>query len=136
MKRYLFAYGTLAEDQVPAEIAAAVRKLKCIGEGFVRGRLYDLGHFPGAVLSGRPTDKVIGKIFELPEDRALLNKLDAYEGFEPGRPRQSLFVRKRTSILRPKQSPLTGWVYEYNGDVKSFPIIKNGRYPKLSPSPA
>src|SRR5262249_5294765 len=69
-------------------------------------------------------------------DRALLNKLDAYEGFEPGRPRQSLFVRKRTSILRPKQSPLTGCVYEYNGDVKSFPIIKNGRYPKVSPRPS
>ena len=50
MKDYLFAYGTLAEDRVPLEIASAVKRLKYVGDGFIFGRLYDLGDYPGAVL--------------------------------------------------------------------------------------
>ncbi len=128
MNDYLFAYGTLAEDNAPAEIAGTVKELKCIGEGFISARLYDAGEYPAAVLSSRPADKVFGKIFEIPADGRVLERLDAYEGFDPDRPRQSLFVRKRTAILRSNDKNLTGWVYEYNGNVKSLPQIKDGSY--------
>ena len=87
-----------------------------------------LASIPGAVLSRRSTEKVFGKIFEIPPDPGLLHRLDAYEGFEPDRLEQSLFIRKQTPILRSNQKPLTGWVYEYNGNVTSRPVIKNGQY--------
>ena len=133
--KYLFAYGTLAAPNAPSEIAATVKRLKCVGEGFIHGRLYDLGEYPGAVLSRQPADKVFGKIFELPADPELLDRLDAYEGFEPQQPNKSLFIRKRTSIQRPNRDTLTGWVYEYNGNVRSEREIKNGQYSKLSADP-
>ena len=50
MKDYLFAYGTLAEEHAPQEIAGTVTQLRYVGQGFVFGRLYDLGEYPGAVL--------------------------------------------------------------------------------------
>jgi gamma-glutamylcyclotransferase (GGCT)/AIG2-like uncharacterized protein YtfP len=132
MKDYLFVYGTLADDRAPREIAATVKRLKYVGEGFIFGQLYDMGEYPGAILDNARRDKVFGKIFELVADAAVLERLDEYEGFDPARPKTSLFLRKRTAINRPNQPPLTAWVYEYNGHVKSASVIKTGRYSKVS----
>jgi len=130
MKDYLFAYGTLAEDRVPLEIASAVKRLKYVGDGFIFGRLYDLGDYPGAVLDAGARRKIFGKIYELPSDSKLLNRLDTYEEFDPERPSQSLFVRKQTSINRPNKKTVKGWVYEYNKGVRRRPLIEHGRYSK------
>ena len=132
MTDYLFAYGTLAAEKSPGEVASAVKKLRCLGEGFIFGRLYDLGDYPGAKLRSEANEKVFGKIFELPADRTVLNKLDNYEGFDPARPAESLFVRKRTSINRSNRQRLNGWVYEFNGDVTGCPVIESGSYSKIS----
>lgn len=132
MKDYLFVYGTLAGDRVPQEIAATVKRLKFVSEGFIFGRLYDMGEYPGAVLDDVRSDKVFGKIFELGADASVLERLDKYEGFDPERPSTSLFLRKRTAINRPNRPTLAGWVYEYNGHVKSASLIKTGRYSKVS----
>jgi len=128
MKDYLFVYGTLAEENAPREIADTVRKLKYVGKGFVFGRLYNLGKYPGAILEDKARHKIFGKIFELPSDRKLLNRLDAYEEFDPKRPAKSLFLRRQTSISRPNRKKVKGWVYEYNGNVGARPLIENGRY--------
>jgi gamma-glutamylcyclotransferase (GGCT)/AIG2-like uncharacterized protein YtfP len=132
MKDYLFAYGTLAEDTATPEIAATIKRLKLVGEGFVVGRLYDMGEYPGAVLGNTGDEKVFGKIFELDDNAAVLDRLDRYEGFDPQWPTTSLFVRKRSAINRANRPPLTGWVYEYNGNVKRAPVIKTGRHSKVS----
>lgn len=132
MKDCLFAYGTLAEENGPREIAIAVKHLKLIGEGYIFARLYDLGEYPGAILDDSKRHKVFGKIFELPADRKLLDRLDAYEGFDPNQPEISLFVRKRAAIQRRNAAPLMSWFYEYNGDVNSSALIKSGHYSKAS----
>jgi gamma-glutamylcyclotransferase (GGCT)/AIG2-like uncharacterized protein YtfP len=132
MKEYLFVYGTLANENVPEEIASTVRRLKYVGDGFIFGRLYDLGEYPGAVLDGDRRNKVFGKIFELPDDREVLECLDAYEAFDPQQPSKSLFVRRRTTISRPKQPPLMGWMYEYRGNVGALPLIEDGQYSSAS----
>jgi gamma-glutamylcyclotransferase (GGCT)/AIG2-like uncharacterized protein YtfP len=131
MKQVLFVYGTLAEHP-PREIADVVQRLELIGDGFIFGRLYDLGEYPGAVL-GSCHDKIFGKVLRLPEDDAetLLCRLDAYEGYDPKDPASSLFIRRRTTISRPNHSPVIGWVYEYRGSVKSRPLIKGGHYSRV-----
>ena len=132
MKDYLFAYGTIAEHNGPQEIAGAVRQLKYVGDGFVFGRLYDLAEYPGVILENHRRHKIFGKIFEVPAGSSVLEQLDAYEGFNPRRPTDSLFVRRRTAIRRPKQPVLKGWVYEYNEPIESLPMIENGRHSKMS----
>lgn len=129
MSDYLFAYGTLAEKP-PAEISAVVGQLKPVGEGYVYGRLYDVGEYPGAILDRGTRCRVFGKIFQLSPGRAVLKQLDSYEGFDPEHPRTSLFVRKRASISRAKQPPVRAWIYEYNQDVCSLPLIRSGHYAK------
>ena len=97
MKRYLFSYGTLLPNRAPAEIAPVVRRLRRVGRGRVHGRLYDLGEYPGAVLS-KSGPVIAGEIFELPDDPDVLEKLDQYEGFDPAREQGSLFVRKKRLV--------------------------------------
>jgi gamma-glutamylcyclotransferase (GGCT)/AIG2-like uncharacterized protein YtfP len=109
-----------------------MKRLKFVGNGFIFGRLYDIGEYPGAVLDDSHRSKIFGKIFELGADASLLERLDRYEGFDRERATTSLFVRKQTIISRPNQPPLTGWVYEYNRNVDSAPMIKAGRYSKAS----
>src|SRR5215469_6727300 len=128
MKDYLFVYGTLAKENAPRTIADTVRKLKYVGKGSISGRLYDLGEYPGAILGAGAGAKIFGEIYELPSDPKLLNRLDAYEDFDPKRPAKSLFVRRKTSISRPNRKRVKGWVYEYNRDVGTRPRIENERY--------
>ena len=132
MRDYLFAYGTLLDRRVAPEVAPVIERLKPIGRGYIFARLYDLGEYPGAILDRSQRHKVFGRIFELPADAGVLKRIDAYEGFNPRSRATNLFVRKRTTIKRPNGQPLHGWVYVYNRDVNSSPIIQTGKYSKAS----
>jgi gamma-glutamylcyclotransferase (GGCT)/AIG2-like uncharacterized protein YtfP len=85
-KGYLFSYGTLLPQHAPREIASTVRRLRRVGQGLVRGRLYDLGDYPGAVLT-RNGPLIRGLVFELPEDPEVLERLDQYENLTGRVPR-------------------------------------------------
>jgi gamma-glutamylcyclotransferase (GGCT)/AIG2-like uncharacterized protein YtfP len=128
MSRYLFLYGTLLPDHAPDEVARAVKKLEPVGEGFISGRLYDLGEYPGAVLDPDSRLKVFGVVFQLPNDAHLLPTFDSYEEFQPKSPRKSLFVRKRRPVTLADGSIVNSWVYEYNRDPKRAPLVRSGRY--------
>ncbi|MGH9549837.1 MAG: gamma-glutamylcyclotransferase family protein [Terriglobales bacterium] len=128
MSRHLFVYGTLEPAHAPAEIAAAVRHLRRVGSGSVRGRLYDLGDFPGAVVSRTSPSVIKGKVFELPEDEQVLSSIDTYEGFDPNHPQGSLFVRKRWPVTLADGSRMTCWIYTYNRKPGDARLIPSGSY--------
>jgi gamma-glutamylcyclotransferase (GGCT)/AIG2-like uncharacterized protein YtfP len=74
----LFAYGTLREG---GAAAALLQECTPVGEGTVRGILYDIdGRFPALVLYG--TSPVHGRIWRCPAD--VLLRLDTYEGTGTG----------------------------------------------------
>src|SRR5579864_5628973 len=91
---YLFAYGTLHPEHAPEEVADLVRRFEPVGRGTVRGTLYDLGSYPGAVLDEGSTRRISGTVFRLPAGDDVLRRLDDYEGFDPGVPQASLFIRR------------------------------------------
>lgn len=128
MSRHLFVYGTLEPAHAPAEIAAAVRRLRRVGSGSVRGRLYDLGEFPGAVVSRTAPSVIKGKVFELPADQQVLSSIDTYEGFDPEHPQGSLFVRKRWPVTLTDGSQVTCWIYTYNRKLGDAQLITSGSY--------
>jgi gamma-glutamylcyclotransferase (GGCT)/AIG2-like uncharacterized protein YtfP len=109
----LFVYGTLRPGSAPTEIAAIVARLTPVGEATVRGRLHDLGAYPGIVLDD-DADEVSGVLLALPQDPDILAQLDAYEGFIPAHPEISLFRRVKTTATRPNGEPAPCWVYIYN----------------------
>src|SRR5215213_11570847 len=125
MNQYLFIYGTLIPDIAPDEISGAAQKLEYVGEGFVYGKLYDLGDYPAAVLNGN--SKIFGRIYKLPDDENILPELDEYEGYNPQNLSESLYLRKKVKVYLNGRT-LSCWIYEYNRDTSKIPIIESGNF--------
>jgi gamma-glutamylcyclotransferase (GGCT)/AIG2-like uncharacterized protein YtfP len=124
MSEYFFAYGTLKPGLAPKAIAPLVEKLRPIGEGFAFGKLYDLGRYPGAVFDPASPQQIYGTVFELPDDPEILRQLDAYEGPE--------YVRIKQSIILIAGGALICWVYDYQGKPDDERVIESGRWKERS----
>lgn len=131
MSEYLFVYGTLQPDIAPPEIANTVRQLRPIGSAFVRGRLYDLGEYPGVILDASSDTTISGEVFELPDDQTVLTTLDEYEGFNPSDHEASLFVRIKCLVILSDGRKLESWIYVYNRSPEQMPLVTSGDYAKL-----
>jgi gamma-glutamylcyclotransferase (GGCT)/AIG2-like uncharacterized protein YtfP len=118
--RHLFAYGTLQAGLAPAEVAPIVAKLRPIGEGFVHGKLYDLGDYPGAVIDPASAWILYGTVYELPEDGEVLRQLNAYEG--PG------YARIEQLVVLTAGGVVSCWVYDYLGKPGEERFIESGRW--------
>jgi len=109
-----FLYGTLKDRSL---LAAAVGKVsvRSVGNGTVRGTLYNAGDYPALVLGG--TCEVPGELFEVSDFDAVVHRLDAYEGVAQG-----LYSRQRTRVNTTDETRLA-WAYVYEGDVDGLPTI-------------
>lgn len=128
MSGYLFTYGTLQPGRVPAEIAQTAKKLQPVGKGFVRGVLYDLGDYPGAILDPSSQRTITGTVFQLPDEEGVLRRLDEYEGFDSSAPGGSLFIRAMEPVMLASGGAVECWVYVYNRDAKRARILESGVY--------
>lgn len=131
MAEYLFVCGTLRRDVVPrvsSELAALMQQLPFIGFGTVRGQLFDLGEYPGAILGEDFGTKVVGEVYELPHPKEVLDVLDVYEGFIPGELEASLFARIKATVVLENGTTLDCWLYAYNDWVLNGRLIENGDY--------
>ena len=82
----LFAYGTLLPGLAPTAMREVVERMRPVGLAAVRGRLFDLGPYPGLVLDA-VAGSVQGQLLEVPDEPELWLRMDAYEGFVPEDPR-------------------------------------------------
>jgi gamma-glutamylcyclotransferase (GGCT)/AIG2-like uncharacterized protein YtfP len=130
MKEYLFSYGTLQPKLAPPEVEPLVSKFRHVGRGYIQGRLYDFGDYPGAVL-GETQQRVWGEVFQLPADTEVLRQLDEYEQFDPSDLKNSQFVREMRLAVLETGEAINAWVYIYNRDPGSAPGIENGDFVKL-----
>jgi gamma-glutamylcyclotransferase (GGCT)/AIG2-like uncharacterized protein YtfP len=117
---HLFAYGTLQPGLAPAEVEPIVAQLRALGEGFTFGKLYDLGHYPGAVIDPASARIVYGTVFDLPPDPEVLRALDAYEGDE--------FVRIAQLVTLADGRVLNCWVYDYKSQASEDRFLASGRW--------
>lgn len=94
---HVFVYGTLRRGQAlhgQLERAGA----EFVGEGWIRGRLYDLGEYPGAVPSDLGNEQVFGELYRLGRPSEQLPILDEVEECDPDDPERSLFIRRRVDV--------------------------------------
>ena len=125
---YLFVYGTLLNQQ--NEFGNYLQK-KCelVGVGKLKGLLFDLGQYPGAIETVDDDHWVFGKIFKLEDFENVIKILDDYEGFGYDQPQPNLFIRKLVQVYQHDKALLC-WVYLYNLRLKGYERIESGIYCK------
>jgi len=128
MSEHLFLYGTLLPSEAPKEIASIVKRLRRLGSAYVRGRLYDFGDYPGAILDDSCRTMVHGELVTLPSDERIMEVLDRYEEFDPLNPKKSLFVRKKAKVRLANGGSREGWIYVYNRHPGKARLVRGGDY--------
>ena len=99
-KHLVFVYGTLRRGSARA-MSIRFPRAKFIADAELKGRLYDLGAYPGLVLD-KSSASVIGEVYEV--DDGLLNELDAFEA-------ASHYRRQQAEISLGAHGRVC-WVYE------------------------
>jgi gamma-glutamylcyclotransferase (GGCT)/AIG2-like uncharacterized protein YtfP len=123
---YLFVYGTLLNKS--NEFGAYLNTMcSFYAEGKFKGRLYDIGEYPGAVPVADGSDYVYGKIFVVNDADNVLKQLDYYEGFGADQAQPNLFIRERIAIETGNESVMC-WGYLYNLPVEGLRLIRSGKY--------
>ena len=96
-------------------------------DGYIQGRLYDVGRYPAAVESAHPTEQVSGEVYRI-KNKCILAALDEYEGCSLKFPEPREYCRKKLPVNTSEGSQLSAWVYVYNRDVSKLKRISSGEY--------
>ncbi len=94
----------------------------------MRGVLYDLGGYPGAVADPGAKGRITGTVMELPEEEGLLEQLDQYEGFDPRSPEASEYIRERQIVELKTGGTVECWFYRYNREPRNLPRVESGEW--------
>ncbi|MBL7758303.1 MAG: gamma-glutamylcyclotransferase [Chitinophagaceae bacterium] len=123
----LFVYGSLRSGFQSQAYEYMSRYFNLVGNGRVKGRLYDLGDYPAA-LPTTDDQFIYGELYQVKkqdEFSYVIGQLDDYEGVlvEAG---EVPLYRREMAEIETAQGLVTAWVYWYNGDVSGRPFIPSG----------
>ena len=97
--------------------------------GKFKGRLYDIGEYPGAIADNNYTGYIYGTIVSIHNPARVLQQLDDYEGFGDDQQQPNLYVRELMAVETDKDL-IKCWVYLYNLSVNGLKLIESGDYLK------
>ncbi|NUN99283.1 MAG: gamma-glutamylcyclotransferase [Saprospiraceae bacterium] len=122
----LFVYGTLMRG-MPFPMAAFLEEhAEFVCDGWLNGRLYELGGYPGLVIFPEGgSNRVTGHVFEMADSDVVLTKLDAYEMIDPVEPEKSEYLRVQMPV-NTGLGILDCAVYVYNQSVEGLTEIPEG----------
>ena len=131
MNAHLFAYGTLMTAASGAlgrpQRERLRREAASLGVATTAARLFDLGRYPGLVLSTAAGDVVHGEVFELADPATSFAWLDAYEGITPGTA-DPQYERVERPVLLADGRRIAAWVYVYRHDLSAARPVVDGRW--------
>src|ERR1700709_927884 len=126
MNNLLFVYGALLDND--NEFAVFLKNnSKFYSEGKLKGKLYDIGEYPGAVFYSDDESYIYGSILELTNIEKVLPVIDEYEGYGDDQIQPNEFIRALANIETDAGS-VSCWLYLYNLPVAGLPVIESGRY--------
>lgn len=126
MPTLLFVYGTLRRRPRGSH-HPLLRRSRCVGIAWLRGRLYDLGRYPALVLGADPHERVRGELYAVPSTGNHWRRLDAYEECAAGDPRAE-YRRERIEVQRHDGKAVTAWCYVYNRSIRGYRRIMPADY--------
>jgi gamma-glutamylcyclotransferase (GGCT)/AIG2-like uncharacterized protein YtfP len=128
MSEYLFVYGTLLSRFRHPLHRLLGEQAEYLGRGRMTGRLYDLGEYPGLVITPQTESRVWGELYRLRDPRPTLASLDLYEACPPSNTRSGEYRRRQVIARLLPGGSLRSWVYVYQGPVRGRPLIRSGDY--------
>ncbi|MCR9287363.1 MAG: gamma-glutamylcyclotransferase [Bacteroidetes bacterium] len=127
MKEYLFVYGTLMAN-IKTGIANKLHEhSRFLGDGWIKGKLYDLGHYPGLIPDLNSESTVFGHVFELFHPLKTIKILDEYENVGQRFGIENEYRRERINITLENRI-VECWAYIYNLSPNNLPVITSGNY--------
>lgn len=120
-RTYLFVYGTLRKEFGLPLLKQIEQNLVWVGCGTVKGLLYDLGPYPGAV--ERATRQIIdGEVYVVEQPETVFKVLDEYEGEK--------FRRGTTNVGMKTGDSIIASIYWYTGSTANARSIEQNDYLK------
>lgn len=123
----LFVYGSLRSGFRSPAYEYISRFFSFVGEGAVRGKLFDMGSYP-AGLPAKEDQFIVGELYRIKHENEFswaIGQLDDYEGMSVEPDEIQLYRREITEVLINGQVT-HAWIYWYNGDVSGKPVISSG----------
>jgi len=114
----LFVYGTLRKGFAHPMAQRLDRKAKHKGFAYIYAQLFDLGKYPGIILSANNKHKTFGDLYLL-EDTSFIKELDEYEGEQ---------YQKKQTLVYCNEKSYQAYVYELAIPYRSFQVIPSGDY--------
>jgi gamma-glutamylcyclotransferase (GGCT)/AIG2-like uncharacterized protein YtfP len=133
MSDRLFVYGTLRAHGRRGMHPLLADGARLLGSGRVRGRLFDLGAFPGLVPAQDPGSWVRGEAYVLLDPERTLARLDEYEGCGRSDPEPHAFARVERDVFLDSGERTAAWVYVYRGSPANGREIVSGDYRSEEP---
>ena len=126
----IFVYGTLRKAASHPMHRVLERYSTFVGEGSIRGELYDLGPYPGLHVPEDCDDRVIGEVYRLNESDAAqaLRELDLYEGCDESDPQPHLYQRQSVRVWLAGATESEAWVYAMRGMPPRAVRVPGGDY--------
>ncbi|MES2623657.1 MAG: gamma-glutamylcyclotransferase family protein [Pseudomonadota bacterium] len=127
MPSHIFVYGTLRRAASSVIHHEWLDGCVYVANGWMRGRLYEISHYPGAVESQDLRDKVVGEVYKLDTQEAL-DRLDQYEECSASFPEPHEYSRKIVEVTIGGDESVLAWAYIFNREVVNLQQIKSGDY--------
>lgn len=122
----IFIYGSLRRGAAGGMARLLQPGTQPLGLGRIRGRLVDLGAYPGLVPGG--LGWVVGELHLLIDTGNVLERLDRYEGCGPDDLPPYEFERVQRPVRRLTGGEFSAWVYVFRGDTRPYRVIPSGDY--------
>lgn len=123
---YLFVYGTLRKHTARHDLLQ--RFCEYIDNGTLSGYLYQIGHYPGVILSDDPCQRVIGEVYRIKNQQSLFAELDDYEECSSSFPEPHEYIRQLQTITLDSGYHVKAWVYLYNQSITGLKLIPSGDF--------
>ena len=125
---YLFVYGKLRMTNSNKHAQYLHQNSRYVQTGCFKGKLYDAGHYPGAVPAEHPEFKVHGEIYKLTDPVKVFMALDLYEECAEHFPEPHEYKRQLVQVTLDSGDKLTAHAYIYNHDITNLTPIPSGDY--------
>ena len=124
---HLFVYGSLRSGFHSPAYEYISRFFTFVGEGKVKGELFDMGEYPAAIPSTKEKF-IVGELYSIKHEEEFswaIGQLDDYEGLAAEEGELTLSRRDLVDVYHAEEVT-RAWIYWYHGDVSGRPAIESG----------